>query len=150
MNEEDYFVKAKYCLKKAVENDQLRRNEEALENYISGIDFLYKHIKSKRLFSFFKSLKCFMSFLSALLNEDSNRNIFISMVEKYMARAEILKKSIVVATKLFKKIQIEEDSKGYSYENIFSECLDDLLTEVVIEEPYLIQSYQVIFFIILH
>lgn len=62
-----------------------------------------------------------------------------------MARAEILKKNIVVSTKLFKKIQIEEDSTGHTYESIFGQCIDDHLTEVVIEEPYFIQSYQVRF-----
>lgn len=47
MSEENFLEKAKYSLKKAVENDGLRRHDEAVEHYITGIDFLYKHINSK-------------------------------------------------------------------------------------------------------
>ena len=40
------------------------------------------------------------------------------------------------------RIHFANDSTGHSYEKIFSRCLDEKLTEVHVEEPYIRQGHQ--------
>ena len=66
-------------------------------------------------------------------------------IEAYMTRAEILKsqvKKTLVVKSVHQRI-IEEDSVGHSYENIFKGIMDERITVVRIEEPYLEQIFQV-------
>lgn len=43
----------------------------------------------------------------------------------------------------FQQRKIDEGSIGHSYESIFAKCLDGKLTEVIVEDPYIIAHHQV-------
>lgn len=45
--------------------------------------------------------------------------------------------------KCHKQIKIEENSKGFSYEKLFQEYLNETVTEVWVEDPYIRQTHQV-------
>ena len=63
-----------------------------------------------------------------------------------MGRAEKLKKYIENLKgegNYREQIQIKEDSRGHSYTSIFSRFLDNSVTEVEIDDPYIRSPHQV-------
>ena len=48
-----------------------------------------------------------------------------------------------LAGKYHEHIQIEDNSTGYSYDKLFSRFLDDELSEIEIEDPYIRVTHQV-------
>lgn len=48
-----------------------------------------------------------------------------------------------VAGKYHKQIKIEENATGFSYESLFQEYLNETVTEVWIEDPYIRHTHQV-------
>lgn len=61
-----------------------------------------------------------------------------------MSRAESLRTDCgrLVKVQFFEQRRIDEDSKGHSYESIFGKCLDNRLTEVTVEDPYIVAHHQ--------
>lgn len=45
--------------------------------------------------------------------------------------------------KYHKQIKIEENAKGFSYEKLFQDYLNETVTEVWVEDPYIRQVHQV-------
>ena len=41
------------------------------------------------------------------------------------------------------QIKIQNDSRGYSYRNIFGKCFDDNVTRIIVEDPYIREGYQI-------
>ena len=41
------------------------------------------------------------------------------------------------------QIKIQNDSRGYSYTNIFGKCFDDNVTRIIVEDPYIREGYQI-------
>ena len=81
-------------------------------------------------------------------------------IEGYMTRAEVLKKQIAlpkdpedsvtssqkaskVATLQHQQIIIEENSTGHSYATLFGKYLNEDVTEIEIEDPYIRIFHQV-------
>lgn len=63
-----------------------------------------------------------------------------------MTRAEKLKAEITSQRsrgEIVDKVHILANGQGYSYESLFGKYLDDKVTEVSLEEPYLREYYQV-------
>ena len=50
---------------------------------------------------------------------------------------------ICIAGKQHEQIQIESNATGYSYEKLFSRFLNQFLTEVEVEDPYVRSHHQV-------
>lgn len=48
-----------------------------------------------------------------------------------------------VAGKQHEQIQIESNATGYSYETLFSRFLNQFLTEIEVEDPYIRSHHQV-------
>lgn len=68
-----------------------------------------------------------------------------------MTRAEKLKAEITSQRsrgEIVDKIHILANGTGYSYESIFGKYLNDKVTEVSLEEPYIREYYQVCSFIV--
>uniref|UniRef100_A0AC35F4Y1 MIT domain-containing protein n=1 Tax=Panagrolaimus sp. PS1159 TaxID=55785 RepID=A0AC35F4Y1_9BILA len=122
---EALFEEARKTLHIAARMDSENQYGSAIDNYIHGITLLMKYLetmKSKPL-------------------EASKLEI---QIDTYMKRAETLKnllKKPIVVESAYQRI-IEEDSVGHSYENIFKGLLNEKITFVKIEEPYLEHVFQ--------
>ncbi|XP_060566828.1 MIT domain-containing protein 1-like [Ruditapes philippinarum] len=66
-------------------------------------------------------------------------------INEYMKRAEELKKKVEEekeAGKYHEQIHIESNSTGHSFERLFGRFLDENLTEVTVEDPYIRSTHQ--------
>lgn len=111
----------------AINYDKIGQKTEAIKAYCDGVEIMLK-IKNTNNF----------------LNEN-DYIILRQKIDQYMSRAESLKNNFgkTVSVKYLEQRRIEENSTGHSYESIFSKCLDDKLTEVTIEDPYITAHHQV-------
>lgn len=67
-------------------------------------------------------------------------------MNEYMARAEELKKNVVDRTSIGEirdKIHIIENATNYGYDRIFGKYLTNEVREILVEEPYVKEFYQV-------
>lgn len=78
---------------------------------------------------------------------DSEKKKYLrTKVEAYMGRAEKIKGLIEeqkTMGKYHEQILIENDSTGHSYKNLFGRFLDDEVTSVEVEDPYVRSFHQV-------
>ncbi|XP_038939769.1 MIT domain-containing protein 1 isoform X2 [Rattus norvegicus] len=112
-------------LKRAVELDAESRYQQALVCYQEGIDMLLQVLKGTK--------------------ESSKRSTLRTKISGYMDRAENIKKYLDQEKedgKYHKQIKIEENATGFSYESLFREYLQETVTEVWIEDPYIRQTHQ--------
>lgn len=71
---------------------------------------------------------------------------FQSKISEYIKRAEQIKAILPDVNsrgQVLDKISIMEGESGYGYERIFGKYLDANVTEILIEEPYIKEYYQV-------
>ncbi|XP_028583720.1 MIT domain-containing protein 1 isoform X3 [Podarcis muralis] len=112
-------------LKRAVELDSASRFQESLVCYQEGIDLLMRVLKATK--------------------DQKKKAHYRDKITSYMDRAEEIKKYIEKEKedgKYHKQIKIEENSKGFSYEKLFQEYLNETVTEVWVEDPYIRQVHQ--------
>ncbi|XP_058040898.1 MIT domain-containing protein 1 isoform X1 [Ahaetulla prasina] len=112
-------------LKRAVELDSASRFQESLICYQEGIDLLLNVLKATK--------------------DEKKKAYYRNKISDYMNRAEVIKKYVVKEKedgKCHKQIKIEENSKGFSYEKLFQEYLNETVTEVWVEDPYIRQTHQ--------
>ncbi|XP_053240146.1 MIT domain-containing protein 1 isoform X1 [Podarcis raffonei] len=112
-------------LKRAVELDSASRFQESLVCYQEGIDLLMRVLKATK--------------------DQKKKAHYRDKIMSYMDRAEEIKKYIEKEKedgKYHKQIKIEENSKGFSYEKLFQEYLNETVTEVWVEDPYIRQVHQ--------
>ena len=50
---------------------------------------------------------------------------------------------LFLAEKHHEQIHIEHNSTGHGYEKLFGRCLDERLTEIQVEDPYVRSTHQV-------
>uniref|UniRef100_A0A914GXT3 MIT domain-containing protein n=1 Tax=Globodera rostochiensis TaxID=31243 RepID=A0A914GXT3_GLORO len=117
------FEQAKLALWEAVNLDRSGLVKQAIEKYIGGIEAL---------------LLCLGEF------DGPKKDALRQQVEQYMSRVETLKSRRTIKVEFLEQRRILEDSTGHSYESIFAKCLDDKLTEVAVEEPWLSSFHQVV------
>lgn len=113
-------------LLQAINFDKDRRYLEALACYREGIQILMGVMKS--------------------IQEDSKRLKIRTRVTEYIERAERLKILIEkekTAGQFREQYQIKSDATGYNYEKIFGELIDDELSAVEVEDPYIRATHQV-------
>ncbi|ESO09561.1 hypothetical protein HELRODRAFT_73540 [Helobdella robusta] len=115
-------------LQRAVELDNLGKYKEALPCYENGLELMLKVMK-----------------------DTSDESMKISLREKfeqYMGRAELLKKLLKKDNNYQSEvIQIQCDSTGHSYEQVFGRYLDERVTEVEVIDPYIRSNHQVANFV---
>lgn len=135
MSFEMLMSKARPALIDATQLDSMGSIDQALEKYKEGIGYLMEALPCKFLFRF----------IMVLVEDDPDKqNELRKRITSYLSRAETLKSKSSVPIKVeFDQLRIAENSKGNTYERIFSRCIDDRLTEVVIEDPYISAMHQV-------
>ncbi|XP_048348647.1 MIT domain-containing protein 1 isoform X2 [Sphaerodactylus townsendi] len=112
-------------LKRAVEFDSASRFQESLVCYQEGIDLLLRVLKATK--------------------DETKKAHYRAKISSYMSRAEDIKKYIEKEKedgKYHKQIKIEENTKGFSYEKLFQEYLNETVTEVWVEDPYIRNIHQ--------
>nr|CAD7202758.1 unnamed protein product [Timema douglasi] len=116
---------AALILQRGVDLDNKRRYTEALVCYQEGLQLLVNILKNAT---------------------DSGKKTYLrSKVEGYMSRAERLKKVVEEekdAGKYHEQIHIESDSTGHSYRAVFGRFLDEEVTRVDVEDPYIRTFHQ--------
>ncbi|XP_030836133.1 MIT domain-containing protein 1 [Strongylocentrotus purpuratus] len=113
-------------LKRAVEQDGKGKAQEALVCYKEGIKLLMEVMRET--------------------TDQIRKQAFRQKIEQYMERAEKLKNHVdsqIEAGKYHQAIQITNDSTGHSYRSMFTPYLDELVTEVHIEDPYIRSNHQI-------
>jgi len=117
-------------LKRATELDSQNRLGEALVCYQEGIQLLILCLKDEKT--------------------ESKKAAFKAKAGEYMERAEKLKMYVAQQKENAKKhtqVTIENDAIGWSYERIFGPCLDEFVTQVLIQDPYIRSHHQVVNFL---
>lgn len=114
-------------LKRAVELDTGgQRLDEAATCYQEGVSLLLSVMKAT--------------------SDSAKKTRYREKIEQYLKRAEELKKHVTQekeAGKYHEQIHIEEDSLGHSYHNLFGRFIDERLTTVEIEDPYIRTVHQI-------
>ena len=114
-------------LKRAVELDNQEKFSEALVCYQEGIDILFNAVKQS--------------------TDDKFRANARQRLTEYMSRAETLKEFVQnqkEAGKYHEKIEIKAGQKGCSYAKLFSKYIDEKLTKVIINDPYIRSHHQIL------
>ncbi|KAM6178734.1 MIT domain-containing protein 1 isoform 2-T2 [Rhynchocyon petersi] len=112
-------------LKRAMELDSECHYQQALVCYQEGIDLLLQVLKATK--------------------DDTKKCNLRKKISDYMDRAEKIKEYLDQEKeegRYHKQIKIEENATGFSYESLFQEYLNESVTEVWIEDPYIRQTHQ--------
>ncbi|KAM4795961.1 MIT domain-containing protein 1 [Rhinophrynus dorsalis] len=112
-------------LRRAVELDGNGRFQESLVCYQEGIELLLQVLRGTK--------------------DDSKKAHYRQKLSSYMDRAEEIKQHVLKEKedgKYHKQIKILENATGYSYENLFKPYVNETLTEVWVEDPYIRYVHQ--------
>ncbi|XP_038674350.1 MIT domain-containing protein 1 isoform X2 [Scyliorhinus canicula] len=112
-------------LKRAIELDNDSRFQNSLVCYQEGIDLLLQVMKAT--------------------TNDTKKIHYRQKIANYMDRAEEIKKHLDKLKedgKYHEQIKIPEDATGFSYEKLFKPYLDQFVTEVWVEDPYIRHVHQ--------
>ncbi|XP_025320130.3 MIT domain-containing protein 1 isoform X2 [Canis lupus dingo] len=112
-------------LKRAMELDSGSRYQQALVCYQEGIDLLMQVLRGTK--------------------DDTKKRNLRKQISGYMDKAEIVKKYLDQEKedgKYHMQIKIEENATGFSYESLFQQYLNETVTEVWIQDPYIRQIHQ--------
>lgn len=112
-------------LKRAVELDQSSRFQESLVCYQEGIQLLIDVLKA--------------------VKDDSKKLHYREKIKGYMDRAEQIKvhvNQLKEEGKYHELIRIADNDTGYSYEVLFKPYLNEGLTKVWVEDPYIRHIHQ--------
>ncbi|XP_025921772.1 MIT domain-containing protein 1 isoform X4 [Apteryx rowi] len=112
-------------VRRAVELDLASRFQESLMCYQEGIDLLLQVVKATK--------------------DEVKKQHYRQKISEYMTRAEDIKKHIEKEKqdgKYHKQIKIDENATGFSYEKLFQEYLNEIVTEVWVEDPYIRHVHQ--------
>lgn len=116
----------KALLIRAVECDQSGRILEAQTLYQDGIAQL-------------------MSFVHSEPDEVKKKG-FLTRIKEYIDRADAIKARVngkMMLGEVVTHLSIEENDTGNDYDQIFGQYMTDKTIEIMLEEPYLTQNYQV-------
>ncbi|XP_006638988.1 MIT domain-containing protein 1 isoform X1 [Lepisosteus oculatus] len=112
-------------LKRAVELDQSSRFQESLVCYQEGIQLLLDVLKA--------------------IKDESKKTHYREKIRVYMERAEQIKNHLKQEKeegKYHEQIKIMENATGYSYEKLFKPYINETLTEIWVEDPYIRYFHQ--------
>ncbi|XP_078602182.1 MIT domain-containing protein 1-like isoform X1 [Branchiostoma floridae x Branchiostoma japonicum] len=117
-------------LRRAVELDGSSRLPEALVCYQEGIQLLLDVLKAT--------------------TDEAKKGRYRERIREYMDRAEEIKKHVQLekeAGKYHEQIHIAAGSVGYSYDRLFRPYIDQTLTEVWVDDPYIRSKHQIMNFL---
>lgn len=117
---------AKELLIRAVECDQSGRILEAQTLYQDGIAQLMAFVSNEP--------------------DETKRKAFLTRIKEYMDRADAIKARVngkLMLGEVVTHISIEENDTGYDYVHIFGKYMTDQTVEILLEEPYMSQTYHV-------
>ncbi|MGH0122131.1 UNVERIFIED_CONTAM: hypothetical protein FKN15_060555 [Acipenser sinensis] len=112
-------------LTRAVELDTSSRFQESLICYQEGIQLLLDVLKTTK--------------------DDSKKPHYRQKIKGYMERAEQIKIRLNQEKeegKYHEQIKITENAKGFSFEKLFKPYINEALTEVWVEDPYIRHIHQ--------
>ncbi|XP_064481590.1 MIT domain-containing protein 1-like [Ornithodoros turicata] len=112
-------------LTRAVQYDNEKRYTSALVCYQEGIQLLVDALKG--------------------VTDDSRREHLRKQAKTYIDRAEKVKELVQQekeAGTYHEQIQIEDKSTGHSYESVFGHLLDDRVTSIDVDDPYIRAVHQ--------
>ncbi|XP_067842345.1 MIT domain-containing protein 1 isoform X2 [Heptranchias perlo] len=112
-------------LKRAIELDNNSRLQDSLVCYQEGIHLLLEVLKATK--------------------DDTKKVYYRQKITNYMDRAEQIKKQLNKLKeegKYHEQIKIPADATGFSYEKLFKPYLDQFVTEVWVEDPYVRHVHQ--------
>ncbi|MBN3281132.1 MITD1 protein, partial [Polyodon spathula] len=112
-------------LTRAVELDTSSRFQESLICYQEGIQLLLDVLKTTK--------------------DDSKKPYYRQKIKGYMERAEQIKIRLNQEKeegKYHEQIKITENAKGFSFEKLFKPYINEALTEVWVEDPYVRHIHQ--------
>lgn len=138
-------------LKRGVELDTKKRYTEALVCYQEGLQTLVDKMKGEHVYH---KYNCVINILRSFLHldvivgepDESTRLYLRKKVEEYMNRAEAIKKLVLQqkdAGQFHEQVNIENNSTGHSYKTLFGRFLDEDVTIVTVEDPYIRSFHQV-------
>ncbi|NWR91462.1 MITD1 protein, partial [Furnarius figulus] len=113
------------AVQRAVQRDAACRFAEALVCYQEGIDLLLQVVKATK--------------------DEAKKQRYRQKISEYMSRAEDIKKHVEKEKqdgKYHKQIRIEENATGFGYEKLFHEYLNEIVSEVWVEDPYIRHLHQ--------
>ncbi|KAK3599537.1 hypothetical protein CHS0354_006672 [Potamilus streckersoni] len=120
------LASATTVLKRAVELDMAQKQGEAVVCYQEGLQLLMDAIKN--------------------MKDPVKKEACRKKMLEYMDRAEQLKKQVEeekAAEIYHEQIHIEDNSTGHSYQQLFGRFLDENLTEIDIDDPYVRSTPQI-------
>lgn len=155
---------AAVLLKKAIDHDNEKNYSQALVFYQEGIQFLLDAMKGEYIVKLSENVPVCTNLMIPSYFKESQSNEekmkLRSKIENYMSRAEILKKQITfvkkhqeiaqsdkstkISTLQHSQIIIEENSTGHSYETVFGKYLNENVTQIEIDDPYIRLFHQVL------
>jgi len=119
-------LKAKELLIRAVECDQNARILEAQTLYTEGIAQLMQFVNGEP--------------------DETKRKGFLIRIKEYMDRADAIKARVngkLMLGEVVSHVSINENDTGFDYDQLFGKYMDDKTVEIMLEEPYMTQNYQV-------
>ena len=129
-------------------NYDIRLQSQSLQNICFQLYFFSQYeISGRKL----ESLKLYEDGISELLktckaeNDPEKKKYFQNKIVEYMEQAEKLKKSIQSwgsKGEIRDKIHITENATNYGYDRIFGKYLTEDVEEILVEEPYMKDHYQ--------
>uniref|UniRef100_A0A0N5BWZ2 MIT_C domain-containing protein n=1 Tax=Strongyloides papillosus TaxID=174720 RepID=A0A0N5BWZ2_STREA len=84
--------------------------------------------------------------LKELSQNDQRRKPITNVLSEYTDKIEKLRGCFISSKILNETVEINEDDTGYSFSKIFGRCIDDNITAVRIEDPYIKSKSQTINF----
>lgn len=120
-------------LTKACEFDQAGRYLEAVKLYEDGIRKLLDICKSE--------------------SDAAKKHHFQSRAKDYITRAELLQgklKTIYSKGEVIDRVLIANGSTGNSYKSLFGKYMDNEIKEILIEDTYIREHFQVVFLLSSH
>ncbi|XP_075923517.1 MIT domain-containing protein 1 isoform X1 [Petromyzon marinus] len=112
-------------LSRAVDLDRESRLPEALVCYQEGIQLLIDILKA--------------------IKEDAKKSHYRQKIEVYMERAEKIKQQVNIqkeSGKYHEQLRIADNATGFSYVKLFGPYLDETVSEVWVEDPYIRHIHQ--------
>ncbi|VDK54922.1 unnamed protein product [Anisakis simplex] len=125
---ERYIERGKKPLREAVELDKDDKKMEAVQKYVEGIAVLMEAMSCDEV-------------------TQHQRDSLKNQISKYMSRAEFLKGQAKIKVDSLEQRRIKKGTTGHGYDKIFSKCMDDSLTEVSIDDAYIIAHHQIVNFV---
>lgn len=143
-------MNAKDILIKAVQCDKDGRILEAQDLYQDGIQILMEvvggRLNSVPECDLFILLWDQIHYFSLDEKDSNKKKVYLERIKEYIDRAEQIKLRVqrhMESGEIVANIPIDENSTGHSYKSLFGKYMNADVKEILIDEPYIAERYQV-------